>query len=171
MIEELDTQTYLCILPNEFRIYLYDKKNLKNLYKQKIKLNDENKFLDLNILDKFLKNNIFKIEKLSGNFIKNIFLVIKTEEIKKINFGIKKKNYEKSINKNFLDIILTDAKDLFRENYYNHNIMHILIIRYLENGNYHSTFNDKFIGDYLCVEFQFIYTSIEIGRASCRERV
>ena len=35
--------------------------------------------------------------------------------------------------------------------------MHILICRYLENGNYHSSYNDKFKGDYLCIEFQFKY--------------
>ena len=161
MAENFDLETYLCISPNEFEIYLFNKKNLTNLYIDKIKLNTNSNNIDLNILDKFLKNNIFKIEKLSGNFIKNIFLVIKTEEIKKINFAIKKKNYEKSINKKFLEKILNDSKDIFRENYQNHYIMHILIIRYLENGNYHSTFNDKFIGDYLCVEFQFIYTSFE----------
>ena len=161
MAENFDLETYLCISPNEFEIYLFNKKNLTNLYIDKIKLNTNSNNIDLNILDKFLKNNIFKIEKLSGNFIKNIFLVIKTEEIKKINFAIKKKNYEKSINKKFIEKILNDSKDIFRENYQNHYIMHILIIRYLENGNYHSTFNDKFIGDYLCVEFQFIYTSFE----------
>ena len=37
--------------------------------------------------------------------------------------------------------------------------MHILICRYLENGNYHSSFNDKFQGDYLCIEFQFKFIS------------
>ena len=51
--------------------------------------------------------------------------------------------------------ILTDAKDLFRENYQNDHIMHILINRYFENGNYHLSFKDEFSGDYLCVEFQF----------------
>ena len=37
--------------------------------------------------------------------------------------------------------------------------MHILICRYLVNGNYHSSYNDKFKGDYLCIEFQFKYIS------------
>ena len=32
-------------------------------------------------------------------------------------------------------------------------------MRYLENGNYHLSFNDKFKGDNLCVEFQFNYVS------------
>ena len=159
MIEELDTETYLCILPDEFRIYFFDKKNLKNLYKQEIKFNYNNKSLDLNKLDKFLEDNIFKIEKLAGYFIKKIFLIVQSENISKVNFGVKKKNYDKSINKKFLETILTDAKDLFRENYYNYDIMHILIIRYLENGKYHSSFNDKLKGDNLCIELQFNFIS------------
>ena len=159
MTEELYTETYLCILPNEFRIYLFDKKNLKNLYKQEIKSNNKHKALDLNDLDKFLEENIFKIEKLAGYFIKKIFLILENENVTSLNFGIKKKNYEKNINKRFLETILTDAKDLFRENYQNYNLMHILIIRYLENGNYHLSFNDTFKGDHLCVEFQFKYIS------------
>ena len=40
MIEELDIETYLYISPNEFWIYLFDKKNLKNLYKKGIKFNN-----------------------------------------------------------------------------------------------------------------------------------
>ena len=31
MIEELDIETYLYISPNEFWIYLFDKKNFKNI--------------------------------------------------------------------------------------------------------------------------------------------
>ena len=155
MAEELDFETYLCISPNEFKIFLFNKKNLTNLYSDKIKLNNNSGYINFNILDKFLENNIFKIEKSSGNFIKKIFLIIENEEIGEINFGIKKKNYESIINKKFLQNILIDAKDLFRENYQNHKIMHILINRFFENGNYHLSFKDEFSGSYLCVEFQF----------------
>ena len=100
MIEELDTETYLCILPDEFRIYFFDKKNLKNLYKQEIKFNYNNKSLDLNKLDKFLEDNIFKIEKLAGYFIKKIFLIVQSENIPKVNFGVKKKIMRKVLIKN-----------------------------------------------------------------------
>ncbi len=158
MIEELDIETYLYISPNEFGIYLFDKKNLKNLYKKGIKFNN-NYFIDLNNLDKFIQDNIFKIEKLAGHFVKNIKLVVENDQIINLNFGIKKKNYNKILNKKFLENLLTDAKDLFRENYHNSKIMHILICRYFENGNYHSSYNDKFKGDYLCIEFQFKYIS------------
>ena len=158
MIEEKDIETYLYISPNEFWIYLFDKKNLKNLYEKGIKFNN-NYFIDVNNLDKFIEDNIFKIEKLAGHFVKNIVLVVENDQIIDLNFGIKKKNYSKIIKKKFLENILTDAKDLFIENYHNSKIMHILICRYLENGNYHASYNDKFKGDYLCIEFQFKYIS------------
>tara|TARA_B100000674_G_scaffold239916_1_gene197186 strand:- start:491 stop:1195 length:705 start_codon:yes stop_codon:yes gene_type:complete len=162
MIEEFDIETYLYISSNEFQIYLFNKKNLKNLYSENFKFNNKNNLIDFNNLDKFLANNIFKIEKVAGSFIKNILLVIENDYINELNFGIKKKNYEKNINKKFLENILKDAKDLFRENYQKYKIIHILISRYLENGNYHSKFNNEFKGDYLCVEFEFKYISSEL---------
>ena len=159
MIEELDLETYLCISSNEFEICLFNKKHLTNLYINKIQIYNDPDYIDYNTLDKFLKDNIFKIEKLSGNFIKKIFLIIENKEDSQIKFGIKKKNYKNTITKKFLENFLIDARDLFRENYKNHHIMHILIDRYFENGKYHLSFNEGFRGDYLCVEFQFKYIS------------
>ena len=73
MAENFDLETYLCISPNEFDIYLFNKKNLKNLYEDKIRFNNNSDYFNFNLLDKFLEKNIFKIEKFAGNFIKNIF--------------------------------------------------------------------------------------------------
>ena len=159
MAEELDLETYLYVSQNKFEIFLFNKKNLKNIYEDKIIFNNNKKYIDLNSLDKFLADNIFKIEKLSKNFIKNIFLIVENKEINQINFGIKKKGYENNISKKLLQNILNDAKDLFKENHRNQNIMHIIINRYYENGNYYSSFNNHFRGDYLCVEFKLIFIS------------
>ena len=95
MVEELDLETYLCISKNEFEIHLFDVKNLNNLYSEKITFNNKTNCIDPETLDKFLKDNIFKIEKLSGNFVKNIFLIIENIEISHLNFGIKKKKLRK----------------------------------------------------------------------------
>ncbi len=159
MIEELDFETYLYISSNEFEILLFNKRDLNNLYKEKIKFSNKSNFIDLNLLNKFLENNIFKIEKLIGNFIKKIYLIIENHEINEITFAVKKKNYEKKISDKFLQSILTDAKDLFRENYQNYYILHMLVIRYLESGNYHWSYNNNFEGDYLCIEFKFVCIS------------
>ena len=45
--EELEN--YLSISPDKFGIYLFDKKNLKNLYKEELILNEYNNSLDLNL--------------------------------------------------------------------------------------------------------------------------
>ena len=56
-------------------------KNLKNLlYKERNKILKNKNYFNLNILKKFLDDNIFKIEKLIGKFIKNIFLIIEDEK-------------------------------------------------------------------------------------------
>ena len=61
MNKDLELEYYLSISPNKFGIYLFDKNNLKNLYKDELTTNRE--FLNLSDLKKFLDDNVFKIEK------------------------------------------------------------------------------------------------------------
>ncbi len=159
MIEDSEFETYLSISPTTFGIYLFDKKNSKNLYKEEINIQNETDLIDYNNLIKFLENNIFKIEKLIGKFIKNIFLVIQYGGISEINFGIKKKNYQETISKKFLENILIDAKDLFNENYPDEKIMHIIINKYIVDGYSYISFNDNLNGDHLCIEIKFNFLS------------
>ena len=81
MNKELDFELYLSLSFTEYSIYLLDTKNLKNLYEENFKLKEEQKFIDYNILNQFLENNIFKIEKLIGKFIKNISIIVETDQI------------------------------------------------------------------------------------------
>ena len=91
MTEHGDLEAYLFLLPNKLLISLFDTKNLKNYYIDEIHLENKINSLDENILNKFLDKNIFKIEKLIGKFIKNIFLVIENDQIFNLNIGKKKK--------------------------------------------------------------------------------
>ena len=86
-----ELETYLSISPNKFGIYLFDKKNLKNLYKRELVLNDNLNFINFDSLKVFLDMNIFKIEKLNGKFVEHIFCIIQNKNILNLNFGIKKK--------------------------------------------------------------------------------
>ena len=155
MKEEVNLKTYLDISPNKFGIYLFDIESSDYLYKQELQIQNNFASIDLNILNKFLKDNVFEIEKLIGQFLNNISLIIKTSEISEINIGIKKKNYQDTISKNFLEILLIDAKDLFNESYQSKKIMHMIVSRYLINGIPYSSFNDDFRGNDFCVELQF----------------
>ena len=156
MIEEENFETYLSISPKKFEIFLFDKKNLKSLYKDKLELENKIDLLNLDNLSNFLDANIFKIEKLADNFIKNIVLIIESDKNSYVNICIKKKNYENLINYKNLEIALTETKDLFKENYQKQNIMHMIVENYSINGKNYSSFINDIKGDYLSLEVNFI---------------
>ena len=156
MSNEFDFETYLNISPNKIGIYLFDKNKLVNLYFKEQNFKNNNNLIDINFLNEFLENNIFKIEKLIGRFIKNITLILDSENILTLNIGLKKKNYEKIITKKFLENSLTELKDLIYENYQDYKIMHMHIINYLFDRRYSSEFEDKVICKNLGIEIQFI---------------
>ena len=81
MNKENELQYFLSISPNKFGIYLFDTKNFKNLYKDEITLSINSESLNHNVLKKFLDENIFKIEKLRGNFLENIIIIFEDKKI------------------------------------------------------------------------------------------
>ena len=82
MNKEQDLENYLSVSPNKLGIYLFDTKNLNNLYKKELIISENNNNLDSDIIKKFLDDNIFKIEKLSGKFVENIFLILEEQNQK-----------------------------------------------------------------------------------------
>ena len=159
MTEELSFQTYLSITRKKFGIYLLDKKNLKNIYQQELDIENDTDLIDHNLLSFFLDKNIFKIEKLIGNFLKSIIVIIENNRILNFSIGIKKKNYDEKINKHHLKSSLTELKDVFKESYQNYKIMHFIVIRYLIDGVNSTSFEEEINGDSTCVEANFISIS------------
>jgi len=156
MIEELNFEAYLGISQKKFEIYLLDKKSLKNIYKQEIYLENYSNLIDYKVLSSFLDENIFKIEKLIGNFLKSIIIILDNNQILNFSIGIKKKNYGEKINKDYLENSLTELKDLFKENYENNKIIHFIVNKYLIDGVNHNLFDKEIDGDHMCVEVNFI---------------
>jgi len=144
MIENSDFETFLYISKNKYQIFVYDKINLKNLYDEEIKNDNE---IELNLLSKFLDDNIYKIEKMIKNFIRNIILIIEDDKVLDIGISLKKKNYEKNIDQKQLEKSLVEIKNIFRENYLNETIMHMIVV------------NNKNNDDYLFLEVNFISIS------------
>ena len=153
MIENSDFETFLYISKNKYQIFVYDKNNLKNLYHEEIENNDE---IELNILSKFIDDNIYKIEKMIKNFIRNIILIIEDDKVLDIGISLKKKNYEKNIDQKYLENSLVEVKDIFRENYQDQIIMHMIIIENDKNENNFLLNNDNNNDDYFVLEINFI---------------
>ena len=159
MTEELSFEAYLSISQKKFGIYLLDKKNLKNIYKEELLIENDRDLIDYILLNSFLEKNIFKIEKLVGNFLKSIVVIIENKQIFNVSIGIKKKNYGEKISKNFLKSSLAELKDLFKENFQNKKIMHFTVNRCLIDGVNYTSFDEAIDGEDMCAEVTFISIS------------
>ena len=159
MNEAIDFETYLVISNDKFEIYLLDTKNFKNLYKREFKYQTDLEKIDLNLLDEFLENNIFSIEKVAGSFVNKINVIIQNKTILNLDLSVKKKNYSQNISDVFLKNILTDIKDLFKESYREYKLMHMLINKYIINEEIYTSLKDEINSDEICLEIKLISIS------------
>jgi len=149
MTQKTNFEIFLFISKNKYQIFVYDKDNLKNLYNAEIKTNNE---IELDNLSNFLDENIYKIEKMLNNFISDIILIIEDDKVLEVGVSIKKKNYKKDIDQKHLENSLVEVKDVFRENYKDQIIMHMIIAYNDKNENNLQLNND----DCLFLEVNFI---------------
>jgi hypothetical protein len=159
MIEEPDFETFLYISENQYTIFVDDKKNSKNLYKQEFKIDDKINLDDLTYLPKFLDENIYRIEKLVGNFIKDITLIIENDKILNTDIGIKKKDSKQLQNQDSIKNYLMEVKDSFKENYQDQIIMHMLINNSDENSIKNLSDDSDINEGYLYLSVKFISIS------------
>ena len=61
------------------------------IYQNSLSLKNDSRNLDLNLISDFLEKNIFKIEKILGKFVNNIFLIIDHKDFFSIKISLKKK--------------------------------------------------------------------------------
>ena len=164
MTEETDFETYLYLSRDEFKIFLFDKKNIKNLFQETIMIENNFNFMEFAKVTEFLDRNIFKIEKLIGTFIKNIFLIVDNKD----NFIIKlsnKNKIENKISKESIKSTLIKLKNLINENYKNQTIIHMLIKNQLVYDNIEtlSSMNENTNSQYLEVNFITISNDLIIN--------
>ena len=153
MTQVTDFETFLFISKNKYQIFVYDKDNLKNLYNEEIKFNDG---IELDNLSNFLDENIYKIEKKINNFIRNIILIIEDDKVLELGISIKKKYYEKHIDQKYLESSLVELKEVFKENYQDQIIMHMIIVNNDKNENNFQLNNLNNNDDCLFLEVNFI---------------
>ncbi len=156
MVDKFENETFLFISPYELSIALFDKSKNTNLYKETLKFENKAREINFNILSDFIDNNVFKIEKLSGRFIQNIFLIIENQKLCDFKLGIKRKNYEDKITQKNLINILTEAKDIFKENNQDYKIMHMVINNYIINGTYFNKLPKNIEGNQLGLVIFFL---------------
>ena len=164
MTEETDFETYLYLSRDEFKIFLFDKKNIKNLFQETIMIENNFNFMEFAKVTEFLDRNIFKIEKLIGTFIKNIFLIVDNKDNLIIKLSNKNK-IENKISKESIKSTLIKLKNLINENYKNQTIIHMLIKNQLVYDNIEtlSSMNENTNSQYLEVNFITISNDLIIN--------
>jgi hypothetical protein len=162
MIEEIDFETFLYVSNKKYQVSVFDKKKLKNLYNEELKFDYKFNSLDFNNLTKFLDENIYKIEKSVGDFVKNIILIIESDKNLNVNISIKKKLYDNFLSQKHLENNLIELKDLYKENYQDQSIMHMIIINNTINDEKYSRFNNNVKGKNFFLEVNFISISNEL---------
>jgi len=151
-------ETYLYISSEKLIILSKSNTDKEYFFKEKFIFDKLKKNLDLELLNQFLSENIFKIEKNINGFIKNINLIIEKNFLK-IKISIKKDNYDKVIDKKILNYSLGDAKRQVKENYNNHEIIHLLLERYFINDQTYDYFPLNKKADNLIIDLNFLCLS------------
>ena len=134
MNNNFNYNTYLFLSKKKFILSVYEDNSTEGFYEKQ--LNIENQLEDINYekLDKFLNENIFKIEKILNNFVKKIILIIDTDQFFQFELSIKKKDSENSINLKSLNYLIYEAKENCKKTIEKKRIIHLIINNYkIEN--------------------------------------
>ena len=148
-------KTFIFINSNKFIIISLNEANKIN-YKKETIFKDQNKKFDLDLFSEFLNDNIFKIEKELGEFIKVIYLIIENEEIFSVNLSIKNKINETQINTKIINNLLIEAKNYYEETLKKAEIIHMKIDQFYIDNEYYNVLPDKISCKSLSLDLSFI---------------
>ena len=81
--------------------------------------------------EKIIEKNIFEIEKETGEFLNDIYLMVETPESISINLSLIKNNEGKKIEKKNVQYLVQDAKQQILRSYHSKKIVHIIISNYV----------------------------------------
>ena len=159
MNEELKFETYLFIDSKKLVICVIEKKTFKILFKEEKLLNDHSENSNLKKLDNFLAKNIFKIEKILKNFVKDIYIILDNKEFFPIEISIKKDHNGNSISQENLINPLNVLKNLCQFSFKDKKIIHMLIENYQIDGKDYSFLPENLKCKNFSLDIKFICLS------------
>ena len=154
-------KTFIFISLKKFIIISLNELNKIN-YKKETIFKDQNKKFDLDSFSEFLNDNIFKIEKELGEFIKVIYLIIENEEIFSVNLSIKNKINEMQINTKIINNLLIEAKNCCEETLKKAEVIHMKIDQFYIDNECYKVLPDKVNCKSLSLDLSFICVPLNI---------
>jgi len=156
MTKEIGIETFFYIGLDRFMISVFSNKYLKPIYKNELFFELSNSHIDYNKIIEFFDNNIFKIEKQTNQFIKNINLVIEDNNFLNIETGIKKNNFDQPVFKKDQITLLNYLKNDFKKNYPDLLIIHFIINKFIIDGKNFESLDTNIDYKNICLETTFI---------------
>ena len=159
MTNKVDFQTYLYLNHNQFIIYVAEILTNEKIYSEKLTIEENSKELKFDKLNQFLDSNIFKIEKKLNNFIKDMYVILDSNEFHSIKLSIKKNNNGNHINTEALIHPLSDLKNLCQSNLQNEKVIHFLIEKYVIDNKLYTTLPENINCNIFSLDTEFICLS------------
>ena len=131
MENDLNFEVFLFFSPEKIILSVNHKTDFKLIFKDEISFENSSTQLNFNKLDSFLDENIFKVEKILGNFVEKINIIIETSDFFNLQISMKKHNYNENIDSNIILYLIKSAKYQCEKTIKNMRIIHILIDNYL----------------------------------------
>ena len=161
MDNELEFQNYLFLSPKILKIKIFSAQDFLDIYYNEISSDNYLNNLDLNFVNLFLEKNIFQIEKKTNKFIKNINLIVNTDEFFTIHLSIKKENYGESLKKEDFTRLLNEARYECKKTINYRRITHMLIDNYYIDKKNYSSFPENLRCNFFSIDIRFICLSEE----------
>ena len=137
MENDLNFEIFLFFSPEKIILSVNRKTDFKIIFKNEFFFENSSTQLNFNKLESFLNENIFKIEKILGNFVEKINIIIETTDFFNLQISMKKSNYNENINSSIILYLIKSAKYQCEKTIQNMRIIHILIDNYLiDNVNF-----------------------------------
>ena len=131
MENDLNFEVFLFFSPGKIILSVNHKTDFKLIFKDEISFENSSTQLNFNKLDSFLNENIFKVEKILGNFVEKINIIIETSDFFNLQISMKKHNHNENIDSNIILYLIKSAKYQCEKTIQNKRIVHILIDNYL----------------------------------------
>ena len=130
MENDLNFEVFLFFSPGKIILSVNHKTDFKLIFKDEISFENSSTQLNFNKLDSFLNENIFKVEKILGNFVEKINIIIETSDFFNLQISMKKHNHNENINSSIILYLIKSAKYQCEKTIQNMKIIHILIDNY-----------------------------------------
>ncbi len=144
---------------SKIRLGAYNKENSKNIFTSESDCisNLSLKNFDIKSSNQIIRDLVKSAEKKVETHIKNISLMIDTPDMFSIDISIKRNSENNKNIKNDLKSLLNEAKSLIQKNYFNHQIIHMIVKKFIFDDREYFEIPEKEINyTSLIIELKFI---------------